>query len=163
MPIYQPHLEVAINPRRHVYFLILCAKISSVELQPTLRLFFIFFKKLLAACLGPYIRCLGCTYVLFPSVLKCKASCECFIVSRFIECSMNLDIQFVQIQRIFNESGEISECLTFQDGGCSLLPTYSCFCGACICASIGCNLRRLITMRLFAWICKYCPHVVKYL
>ena len=29
------------------------------------------------------------------SVLKCKSFWECFTVSRFIECSMNLDIQFV--------------------------------------------------------------------
>ena len=57
-----------------------------------------------------------------PSVLKCKASWH---FTRFIEHSLNLDKQYVQIHWTFYESVHskaLPGCLTFQDGGRTLYP-----------------------------------------
>ena len=70
------------------------------------------FKPTFEAYFEDLVTCIANT----PSILKYKSSWECFTVSRFIECSMNLDIQFVKIQRMFNESSKKLECPTFQDG-----------------------------------------------
>ena len=49
------------------------------------------FKPTFEAYFEDLVTCIANT----PSILKYKSSWECFTVSRFIECSMNLDIQFV--------------------------------------------------------------------